>query len=409
MTSHDHARSGHAAAGGRNAFFAAFLSALLKRVTCGRIAVRLPGGELVAHAGLVPGPEALIVLHRWRALRRLLLKGDLGFAESYLDGDWTTPDLTAVIELAARNGPTLDPAITGSRAARALGRLRHLLRANTRWGARRNIAFHYDLGNAFYAEWLDASMTYSSALYGPRARTLEEAQQAKLARVRALLALQGGERVLEIGCGWGALACSLGRAGAQVTGLTLSPSQLARAQARVRDEGLAAAVDLRLEDYRDAQGAYDRVVSIEMIEAVGEQYWRAYFEVLRRRVSEEGRVVLQVITIAEERYAAYARAADFIQRYVFPGGMLPTKRILRECAEAAGLVVASSETFAESYALTLAEWRRRFLAAWPRIAEQGFDLRFRRLWEYYLSYCEAGFRAGAIDVGLYVLRPAGSK
>jgi cyclopropane-fatty-acyl-phospholipid synthase len=385
---------------GLEALIAGLLSRVLRRVRYGRLVVRTPGGARLVFEGEAPGPQAEFELHGWRAARRLLLGGHIGFAESYMDGEWSSPDLTALIELVARNSE-LETSIGGAAALRWIKRLRHGARANTRSGSRRNIEAHYDLGNEFYALWLDETMTYSSALYATGRESLEQAQALKIARISDLLDARDGQSVLEIGCGWGALACALTRRGAKVTGLTLSPSQLAFARARVEREGLAPQVDLRLEDYRDARGAYDRIVSIEMIEAVGEKYWPVYFSALRDRLRPGGEAVLQVITIAQDRFAEYRRATDFIQHYVFPGGMLPTKEILEAQARAAGLRLVSQETFAESYAVTLLEWRRRFHRAWPSVAALGFDQRFRKLWDYYLSYCEAGFRSGAIDVGLY--------
>jgi cyclopropane-fatty-acyl-phospholipid synthase len=379
------------------------LARLIRRIEVGRLTVVLPSGVRLDHPAAKPGPEAVLVLARWRAMRRLLVDGDVGFAEAYVAGDWSSPDLTALIELAAANGSRLDRVVAGLWPVRLINRIRHLLAPNSRTGSRRNIAFHYDLGNAFYELWLDRSMTYSSALYAQPGITLEAAQAAKLARVVELLGLAGGERVLEIGCGWGALAARLAERGAEVTGLTLSTEQLAFAERRVAAAGLGGRVHLRLEDYRDVRGSYDRIVSIEMLEAVGEAYWPAYFRALRERLRAGGRAVLQVITIAEDRFETYRRGADFIQRHVFPGGMLPTRAIVAEEARIAGLRLATAETFGRSYALTLAEWRRRFLAAAPAIEEQGFSRPFRRLWEYYLCYSEAGFRSGVIDVGLYVL------
>jgi cyclopropane-fatty-acyl-phospholipid synthase len=345
-----------------------------------------------------------MVLHRWRTLRRLLLQGDVSFAEAYMDGDWDSPDLPALIELAGRNMPTLTDAIDGTWYKRLRNRLLHRLNANTRRGSKRNITKHYDLGNDFYRTWLDAGMSYSSALYADPAMTLEAAQTAKQDRVIELLAPPAGARVLEIGCGWGGLAEKLVRdAGCHVTGVTLSPAQLEFSQARLA----AADTDLRLQDYRDVRGQFDGIVSIEMMEAVGEAYWPSYFAALRERLKPGGVAVIQAITIAEALFDGYKRCPDFIQRYIFPGGMLPTIQEIRRQTEQAGLVLRSSETFGLSYARTLAEWRQRFHAAWPRIQRQGFDERFRRMWDYYLAYCEGGFRAGNIDVGLYVLdRPA---
>jgi cyclopropane-fatty-acyl-phospholipid synthase len=297
----------------------------------------------------------------------------------------------------------LDRSIAGFWPARIFNRVRHLLRANSKAGSRRNIAFHYDLGNAFYERWLDRSMTYSSALYAHPDQTLEDAQEAKLSRVEQLLDLRGGEKVLEIGCGWGALAMRLAHAGARVTGVTLSSEQLAFSRQRVEQQAVVGKVAFDMTDYRDLEGCYDRIVSIEMLEAVGEVYWPIYFKTLHNRLNAGGIAVLQVITIDEARFDAYRGSADFIQRHIFPGGMLPTKAIIVELSARAGLKLVSTQSFGQSYAATLSEWRKRFLASWPSIAEMGFPERFRRLWDYYLCYCEAGFRAETIDVGFYVL------
>ncbi|MBP7565882.1 MAG: class I SAM-dependent methyltransferase [Burkholderiaceae bacterium] len=382
---------------------------LLDGITRGSVSVQLPDGQWLQATAAAPGAQATVVLHRWRALGRLLSGGDLGLAESYRDGDWSTPDLLGVMEFGLQNESGWGTALQGGRLARWLARLAHLRRANTRSGSRDNISFHYDMGNAFYAQWLDPSMLYSSAIYAHGEATLEQAQQARLGRIAELLQVPDGGSVLEIGCGWGALAADLARRhGAQVTGLTLSTEQLAHARERAAAQGLADRVDLRLQDYRDVQGRYDRIVSIEMIEAVGEAWWPTYFDTLRQRLADGGRAVLQVITIDEAHFDSYRRGADFIQRHIFPGGMLPTVTAMREHASAAGLTLRRDEAFGQGYALTLAEWRRRFLRAWPTIAAQGFDEPFRRLWEYYLCYCEAGFRSGRIDVGLYTLEPAGA-
>ncbi|MBX9760797.1 MAG: cyclopropane-fatty-acyl-phospholipid synthase family protein [Beijerinckiaceae bacterium] len=392
---------------GAEELFASALKPLIRRIAFGGLNVVTPSGGRIVHHGANAGPEASIVLHNWRPVRRILLGGDVAFAESYMNGDWTTPDLTAVIELAARNADTLDNAIGGGPIVRTLNRMRHALRANTKRGSRRNIEAHYDLGNDFYSLWLDESMTYSSAIYSAGAQeSLEEAQSRKIARVCDMLDVGEGSSVLEIGCGWGAQGRALAQRGARVTGLTLSPSQLEWARRVGEEGGLSANLDLRLQDYRDVRGAFDRIVSIEMIEAVGERYWPDYFGAIAARMKEDGCAVLQAITIADDRFEAYRKGADFIQRYVFPGGMLPSRETLERSVAQAGLRIVESETFADSYAATLAEWRHRMLLAWPQIAAQGFEPRFRRLWEYYLCYCEAGFRARTIDVGLYKLAHA---
>ena len=379
----------------------------------GTLAIVLPdGARHVIEAG--PGPAATFIVKDPRAVRRLLTGGSLGLAEAYLAGMWDTPDLRAVMAMAAGNEAEWQTLLAGRAWMRALARLGHRLRPNTRRGARRNIVEHYDLGNAFYSEWLDRTMTYSSALFGGQNDSLEAAQLRKVHRLCQALDLRPGMRVLEIGCGWGGFAEVAARDyGARVTGITLSPAQLAYAQARMQRAGLADRVELLLEDYRDVRGSFERIASIEMFEAVGEQYWPAFFAALRERLAPGGRAGLQIITIADRFFDTYRRGADFIQRHVFPGGMLPSPLRLHQEADRAGLAWSGEFWFGRDYAETLARWQARFQAAWPRIAEAArlaarpADERFKRLWEYYLAYCETGFRAGWTDVGQIVLvRPA---
>ncbi|MDH7639351.1 SAM-dependent methyltransferase [Sphingomonas oryzagri] len=379
---------------------------VLRHLDCGRLTVILPSGRRIAHVGRLAGPHGIVELRNNRAFRRLATRGDVGFAEGYVAGDWTSPDLAALIAVAAENVARLDRTLEGFWPVRLWRLLGHALKRNSAKGSRRNIAFHYDLGNDFYRLWLDESMTYSSACRIAQGQSLEAAQTAKLDRIADLLALRDEDDVLEIGCGWGALANHLAPRCRSVTGLTLSAEQLAYGRAQTEAGGRADRIDLRLQDYRDERGLYDRIVSIEMLEAVGEAYWPVYFERLRACLKPGGRIVLQAITIREDRFESYKRSPDFIQRYIFPGGMLPTTAILRREAGLVGLAITHQEMFGEGYADTLAEWRRRFDAAWPAVAALGFDQSFRRLWDYYLTYCEAGFRTGTIDVGLYVLEPA---
>lgn len=380
------------------------LSRLLTRLLAGRLVIRLPGGGEVAGEGANPGPEAVLVLHSWRPLVALLRRGDIGFAESFMAGEWTSPDLPALIELAALNQTGLGRVLDGGLAARIANRLRHGLRANSPGRARRNIEAHYDLGNDFYARWLDAGMTYSAALFTDSGMSLEAAQAAKQDRVLDLLELSGEERVLEIGCGWGGLAERLLGCAGQVTGLTLSPAQLTYAAARLGTACAEGRADLRLQDYRATTGVFDRIVSIEMLEAVGEEFWPVYFATLHRCLVPGGTAVLQVITISEDKFDAYRRTPDFIQLYVFPGGMLPTVRLMQAQIAAAGLILDHQACFGADYATTLATWRQNFHAAAPDLRAAGMAESFLRRWDYYLAYCEAGFRAGAIDVGLYRLR-----
>ena len=396
-------RNGTAKARPRNGVARRLLERLLPDLQCGRLHLVLPNGQTVEPRGGMEGPEATIAMRRWRAVWRTLLEGENGFSAGYVDGDWTTPDIAAVLELGMRNETALTPRTKNWLLSFALNRAGHALRANTRRGSRRNIAAHYDLGNDFFRPWLDADMNYSSALYRGD-ETLERAQQRKLGRIAELLALRGGERVLEIGCGWGALAERLVRGfGASVSGVTLSRQQLGYAAARLAAEIERGQAELRFLDYRDIEGRFDRIASIEMIEAVGARYWPVYFAKLRACLESGGIAVIQAITVAEERFDAYRRRPDFIQRHIFPGGMLPTRSIIEREAARAGLNLVFHESFGDSYAQTLREWRKRFLQARPKLEALGFNARFQRLWEYYLAYCEIGFRSDSVDVGFYKL------
>jgi len=377
----------------------------LTLIETGSLVVELPTGDLIKRIGRLPGPDAEIRFKTWRGVRRVLTQGDIGLAAGYLDGDWESEDVEALVELGARNGSRLMDALSGALPFRFFNWLAHRANANTPSGSRRNIEAHYDLGNEFYRLWLDRRMIYSSAIYRRGEDTLEEAQWTKLARVVEKLQISTAHAVLEIGGGWGGLAAALARAGVgRVTSVTISPSQLAEASSLIQKEALADRVEFRLQDYREVKGRFDRIVSIEMIEAVGRQFMPKYFETIRDRLTPGGLCVLQAITIAEERFSNYCKRPDFIQRFVFPGGFLPSKTFLRDALESADLKIVAVENFGESYALTLREWRRRFLEKWPHVERLGFDTPFRRLWEYYLCYCEAGFRSGMVDVGLYSIQ-----
>jgi cyclopropane-fatty-acyl-phospholipid synthase len=374
------------------------------RIAVGRVEVVLPGGQRQVFEGKTPGPSATFVLNHPRAARRLMFGGNVGFAEAYMDGDWDSPDLAALLELAARNESAFDDLHYGKASALApvfnlARRLWHGLRANTRSGSKKNIAHHYDLGNAFYTQWLDPTMAYSSAVFERNDTDLEAAQHAKFRRMAEKLDVKPGQRVLEIGCGWGGFATYLAKEfEAKVTAITVSKEQLAHTQAKVQREGLGERVEARFVDYRDVDGRYDRIASIEMFEAVGEKYWPAYFGKLRDALAPGGRAALQIITIADRFFDSYRSGVDFIQRYIFPGGMLPSNEALAREYERAGLTLDRQEFFGLDYARTLAEWNRRFQARWHEIEKLGFDTRFKRMWEFYLAYCEAGFRAGSTDV-----------
>jgi cyclopropane-fatty-acyl-phospholipid synthase len=371
-------------------------------ITHGNLTVKFPGGHELRVEGQYAGPDAKLILHRHKAVWRMLMGGDTAFAKSYAAGDWDTPDLTRLLEFGAINESALEEAVSGTPLMRAWTWLQHRGRANTRRGSRRNISFHYDLGNDFYRRWLDPTMTYSSALFKDDDETLAAAQRNKYRRLAEAIEVGRGDDVLEIGCGWGGfMEVAAAEYGANVRGLTLSREQRTFATERLAGLGEQAVVDLC--DYRDCQGRYDAIASIEMFEAIGESNWPNYMEALGRLLKPGGRAGIQVITIDPARFDKYRRTPDFIQTYIFPGGMLPTPDVFEAKAEAAGLRVEERFFFGADYAATLARWRRQFLGAWPEIAALGFDERFRRLWSYYLSYCEAGFRTGATDVAQYVL------
>ena len=380
---------------------------LFERARIGRIEVLMPNRTRHVFEGPVAGPSATIELRDETVARRLLVGGDVAFAEAYMDGDWESPDPAAVIEYAVRNADAIDKHLGETLWGGLLRRALHLFRTNTRLGSRRNISYHYDLGNDFYRLWLDPTMTYSSALFEREDVSLEEAQRAKYRRLVQLLGLDSGQSVLEIGCGWGGFAVTAaGERGCRVTGLTLSERQRDFAVRRAAEAGLSDRIDIRLEDYRDTKGLFDRIASIEMFEAVGERYWPIFFERMRERLTRGGLAAMQIITIAEERFDAYRARPDFIQRYIFPGGMLPTLTHLRTLANGARMEWVGDAGFGQDYARTLAMWRQSFVSAWPEIRKLGFDERFKRMWQYYLAYCEGGFRAGSIDVRQIVIQRA---
>jgi cyclopropane-fatty-acyl-phospholipid synthase len=366
----------------------------------GSLSIITPEGRIFLLGGHAPGPSAHLVLKNWRLPARALTGGTIGVAESYIDGDWESPDVTSFLELFAVNAEAGEKVAGGSSwLLTTVQRIRHWLNANTQRGSRKNISAHYDLGNAFYREWLDPTMTYSSALYGDGANDLESAQTAKYRALALDTEIKASDHVLEIGCGWGGFAEFAAREiGCRVTGLTISREQHDFASARIAKAGLSDKVEIKLQDYREEKGSYDRVASIEMFEAVGEKYWPVFFETVRKVLKPGGTAGMQIITINEAAYSVYRKRPDFIQRYVFPGGMLPTPSILHTLGADQKMHLVRERIFAQDYARTLAEWRQRFWTSWDKIVPLGFDDRFRKLWEFYLYYCEAGFRSEYIDV-----------
>ena len=360
----------------------------------GTLTIALPGNLTIELKGDRSGQSAQLTILRWRALGRLVSRGSVGFAEGYLAQDWTTDSLSSLVALIGDNLGSLGKISNGTGLQRVFDLIRHVLNRNTRSGSRRNISFHYDLGNDFYGLWLDETMSYSAADFS-RTDSLGPAQQDKYRRLCRTADVSADHHVLEIGCGWGGLLEHLASLGCVATGISVSAEQVAYASARL---GISARVHPRLQDYRDVSGTFDRILSIEMFEAVGEAYWDTFAAHLARMLSRDGVAGMQVITIDEAAFDAYRKRPDFIQQHIFPGGMLPTVTHLKEVMSRHGLVVSRLHRFGMDYARTLAHWRERFEAAWPLIAAQGFDARFKRLWMYYLCYCETGFRIGRTDV-----------
>ncbi len=374
----------------------------------GRLDFVLADGRRFRAEGANPGPVAEIHIHDDDVFARLIREGDLGFSDAYLDGGWSTPDLLSFMDLVHADNDEIYDGFPGMVVLRAYERMRHLLHSNNRWQAKRNIAYHYDLGNDFYAKWLDQSMTYSSALFRTGQESLEAAQTAKYASLVDQMGAKPGDHILEIGCGWGGFAeYAAKERGLVVTGLTISRAQLDYAQARMQRAGLNERVDLRLLDYRDERGSYDGIASIEMFEAVGEKYWPVYFHTLHDRLKPGRNATLQIITLQEKRYEIYRKGVDFIQKYIFPGGMLPSRSVLMEEIRRAGLGLVGSYEFGESYSQTLRRWYDVFNAHWDEIAQMGFDARFRRMWNFYLASCAGAFHGGNCDVTqITVTRPA---
>lgn len=373
----------------------------------GSLRVHLPDGGHI-RLGRPCREEAVLHIRDFAVILKSIRGGSVGFAEAYMDGDIDSPDLAALFGFFLRNREKLTASGGRLFRSRFAERIRHLARANTKRGSRKNISEHYDLGNAFFSLWLTGDRFYSSAYFETGAETLAEAQARKAKLVLDALDLQPGGRLLEIGSGWGELSLRAAQDyGARTYGITLSHEQLAGARECAAAAGFDGQCSFALQDYRDLTGQYDRIASVEMIEAVGEANWPGYFRMLHDQLKPGGIAALQAITIAEPLFDAYRRKADFIQRHIFPGGMLPTQSAMLREAARAGLSFETVKTFGHSYARTVREWRDRFEANWPAIAKLGFDDRFRRKWRYYLAYCEAGFLEGAIDVGVYRLaRPA---
>jgi cyclopropane-fatty-acyl-phospholipid synthase len=374
----------------------------------GRLDMVLPDGRRFRAEGRNPGPVAELDIHDNDIFARMIREGDLGFSEAYLEGGWSTPDLQAFMDLVHHDNEDMYDGFPGMGLVRAYEKMRFWLQSNSKRQAKKNISYHYDLGNDFYSIWLDETMTYSSAYFKTGQESLEKAQIQKYESMVDQMGAQPGDHVLEIGCGWGGFAeYAAGTRGLKVTGLTISREQHDYAVARIAKAGLSDRVEIKLQDYRDETGRYDGIASIEMFEAVGQKYWPVYFETLRKCLKPGRNATLQIITVEDRRWDVYRRGVDFIQKFIFPGGMLPSPQVLRAEVERAGLSVARSVEFGESYSQTLRRWHEVFNARWDEVALLGFDDRFRRMWNFYLTSCAATFHSGNCDVTqITVTRPA---
>ncbi|MFN5998898.1 MAG: class I SAM-dependent methyltransferase [Paracoccaceae bacterium] len=375
----------------------------------GRIDFVLPDGRRFRVEGKAPGIAAEVQVVNTDLFARLVREGDLGFCDAYLDGWWTTPDLQAFLDLIQRPANNVvGDSYPGMSLLRAYERMRFWLQANSKRQAKKNIAYHYDLGNDFYRLWLDETMTYSSAIFQNPQESLEAAQIRKYASMVDQMGARPGEHVLEIGCGWGGFAeYAAKERGLRVTGLTISQAQHDFAVERIAKAGLSDRVEIKLQDYRDERGSYDGIASIEMFEAVGEKYWPVYFDTVRERLKPGRNATLQIITVADARWHLYRKGVDFIQKYIFPGGMLPAPSVLRAEVERAGLMVKGSIEFGESYSLTLRRWHETFAERWGEVKKHGFDERFKRMWDFYLASCAGAFQGGNCDVTqITVTRPS---
>lgn len=372
---------------------------VLSKMEAGRLDIHLPDGRVFRVNGAGPGPAADLHIHNTDCFARLVREGDLGFSDAYLEGWWSTSDLQAFMDLVHMGADTVYDGFPGQSLVRAYERFRFWLNRNNRKQARKNISHHYDLGNDFYSLWLDDTMTYSSAKFDTGQESLERAQTAKYASMVDQMGVKPGDHILEIGCGWGGFAeYAAKERGLKVTGLTISAEQLKYAQDRMARAGLSDQVELRMQDYRDCKGRFDGIASIEMFEAVGQKYWPIYFSTIRDRLKPEGRATLQIITVADRRWEVYRRGIDFIQKHIFPGGMLPSPTVLRQEVENAGLNVVRSIEFGECYDQTLRRWYNTFNDRWDQIQHLGFDDRFRKMWNFYLTSCAAAFKTGTCDV-----------
>ena len=377
---------------------------VLSQAQFGSIKIFYKQKEIFSYNSPNFGPKTNLKINDFKCIQNFFLKGDLGWAESYIENLWETTDLSVFLEWGARNFHSFSSYIRGKWYIILYLRIKHFLNSNSRQGSMKNIKFHYDLGNDFYKRWLDKSMTYSSAIFKNEKQDLYDAQMNKFKKLAELCEINQNDNVLEIGCGWGAFSIFLAKVRkANVTAITISKKQFDEVRKKVHEENLKEKINVKLIDYRDLQGRFDKIVSVEMFEAVGEKYWPLYFEILRKNLKARGKIGLQTITIEDNYFKTYKRFPDFIQTYIFPGGMLPSINILQKTINKSGLKIIEKKLFGQHYAQTISKWKFSFESSWEDIVNNDFDINFKRLWQYYLSYCEGGFRSGNINVGQFLI------
>ncbi len=371
----------------------------------GSIKVYYEGKKIFSHCGDLLGPIANISLLHKKCLDDFFLKGDLGWAESYIEGNWESSNLSDFLEWGAKNFHEFSKYIRGKWFVILYLRLKHYLNRNSKTGSKKNISFHYDLGNSFYEKWLDKSMTYSAGMFKKESDDLYDAQLNKYLNLAKITNIKNKDKVLEVGCGWGGFSCFLAKNFlADVTAITISKKQYEKVKEKVFKEKLTDKVKVKLTDYREIKGLYDKIVSIEMFEAVGERYWSKYFEVLGNNLKYNGSIGLQTITIEDKFFKKYRKFPDFIQTYIFPGGMLPSIEEMSKVLRSNGLSIEKKQMFGNDYAKTLKMWSKSFESSWDNIKKEGFNDTFRRMWRYYLGYCEGGFKSGNINVGQFLIK-----
>ncbi len=377
----------------------------LSKIKYGNLEVVFPSGEMKIYSGINNGLKASIHIHNYNFLSYIFKRGSVGYAEAYMNGLYSTTNLTNLLMLSHKNENFFLDNINSNLFYLTLSKIKHFLNDNSKSQSKKNIKYHYDLGNKFYEKWLDKSMTYSSAIFDQQNTNLSDAQINKYKKIAESLSLNENSKTLEIGCGWGGFSSYVAKNyKCKIDAITISKEQFNYTSNKIQKEGLGEKVDVQFKDYREINTKYSNIASIEMFEAVGKKYWNSYFDIIKNSLSENGKAALQIITINELRAKEYQTRPDFIQQYIFPGGMLPTKKQLEESAKDVGLKCLELLSFGKSYAKTLNIWNSQFQNSWNDVAEYGFDNKFKRMWEYYFAYCETGFLSSSTDVSQFLVK-----